>query len=99
MIPLTRLDGSVVVVNADLIETVERHGDTVITLVSGTRFVVREDIAAITDAVVRFRGGIIGFIDRAAASRVGGDDGEPKHATVIPLSLASSASRVEGETD
>ena len=55
MIAITRLDGSTLVVNADLIETIERTGDTVVTLVSGTRFVVREHVDELIGAVVGFR--------------------------------------------
>lgn len=99
MIPLTRLDGSVVVVNADLIETVERHGDTVVTLVSGTRFVVREDIEAIAEAVTSFRGRILGFVERAMlAARSGGPSAGPG-ATVIPLTLAQPVGRQPPEGD
>ena len=63
MIVITRLDGSTLVVNADLIETVEHRGDTVVTLVSGTRFVVRDTVAEIIDAVVRFRSGVLQVVE------------------------------------
>jgi flagellar protein FlbD len=66
MIPVTRLDGSVVVINADLIETIEHHGDTIVTLVSGTRFVVREDIDVMVSNVVQFRAGVLRLVDQQA---------------------------------
>lgn len=59
MIAITRLDGSTLVVNADLIETIEHSGDTVVTLVSGNRFVVREGVRELIDAVVGFRAGVL----------------------------------------
>ena len=59
MISISRLDGSTLVVNADLIETIEHTGDTVVSLVSGNRFVVRESVAELIDAVVRFRVGVL----------------------------------------
>jgi flagellar protein FlbD len=82
MIPVTRLDGSVVVINADLIETIERHCDTVVTLVSGTRFVVREDIDTMVSNVVQFRAGVLRLVDAHAeiADQFG---------NVIPLSSAA----------
>jgi flagellar protein FlbD len=40
VIYVTRLDGSQLVVNADLIETVEHTADTVITLLDGKKLVV-----------------------------------------------------------
>jgi flagellar protein FlbD len=64
MIPVTRLDGSTIVINADLIETVEHHGDTVVTLVSGTRFVVREDIDTMVSNIARFRAGVLRLVDQ-----------------------------------
>lgn len=66
MIPVTRLDGSTVVINADLIETIEHHGDTVVTLVSGTRFVVREDVDEMVASIVKFRAGVLRLVDAHA---------------------------------
>ena len=40
MILLTRLNGEQIVINADLIERAEATPDTVLTLTSGTRYVV-----------------------------------------------------------
>jgi flagellar protein FlbD len=89
MIPVTRLDGSVVVINADLIETIERHGDTIVTLVSGTRFVVREDIDAMVSNVLQFRAGVLRLVDSKAeiADQFG---------NVIPLSSAARRPVEEG---
>ena len=42
MISVTRLGGSEVVINTDLIVTVEKTPDTVITLTTGDRIMVRE---------------------------------------------------------
>lgn len=42
MITLTRLDGSTFYLNSDLIETIESTPDTVVTLTTGKKFVVRE---------------------------------------------------------
>lgn len=42
MIDLTRLNGSTIMVNCDLIETVEETPDTVITLTTGHKFIVKE---------------------------------------------------------
>ena len=52
MIPLTRPDGSSILVNPDRIATVEETPDTVITLVDGKHLLVREDAAEVAD---RFR--------------------------------------------
>ena len=52
MIKLTRLDGSELTVNANLIEIVEANPDTVITLITKQRFMVRESPEEITEKVV-----------------------------------------------
>jgi flagellar protein FlbD len=55
MIQLTRLNQKALTVNSDLIKFVENTPDTVITLVSGEKFVVLESAAAIVERVVEFR--------------------------------------------
>lgn len=55
MILLTRLNGSTFVVNSDLIETIEATPDSVITLVTGKKLVVRESVAEILEKIVAFR--------------------------------------------
>ena len=57
MITLHRLgrETSEVVLNADLICTVEAHPDTVLTLVTGARIVVEETPAEVIEAVREWR--------------------------------------------
>ena len=55
MIFLHRLDGKALVVNSDLIEFIESIPDTIITLTSGNKFIVRESVADVQQAVVNFR--------------------------------------------
>lgn len=59
MITLTRLSGSVFLLNADLIERVDSTPDTIITLVDGKKYVVSETMTQVLDAVVAFRGEIV----------------------------------------
>lgn len=42
MITVTRINGEEIVVNAEMIKTIEKTPDTMITLVNGDRFIVRE---------------------------------------------------------
>ena len=42
MIDVTKMNGSKVTVNTDLIETVEEMPDTVITLTTGKKFIIKE---------------------------------------------------------
>ena len=55
MIRLHRLNGQEVVVNAELIETVEGHPDTVIGLATGNRFIVQESVSDVIQQVVEYR--------------------------------------------
>lgn len=55
MIALTRLNGTEMVVNAELIETVEKTPDTIIALVTGKRFMVRESVEVVTERVMEYR--------------------------------------------
>jgi flagellar protein FlbD len=55
VIYVTRLDGSQLVVNADLIETVEHTADTVITLLDGKKLVVKTLVDDVVDRVIGYR--------------------------------------------
>lgn len=55
MIPITRLGGQEILVNADLIESVETTPDTIITLTTGKKLLVREPAGEITRRVLAFR--------------------------------------------
>jgi flagellar protein FlbD len=54
MIQVTRLNGSRVVVNALLIEMVEATPDTVITLTTGNKLVVRESVQDVIGLVTDY---------------------------------------------
>jgi len=55
MIYVTRLDGSQLVVNADLIETIEHTADTVISLLDGKKLVVATPVHEVVDRVLAYR--------------------------------------------
>ena len=55
MIELTRLNGHPIVINAELIKFVEQNPDTVITLVTGDKLVVREAAPQVTLRVLAYR--------------------------------------------
>jgi flagellar protein FlbD len=59
MITLTRLSGSVFVLNSDLIERVDATPDSVITLVDGKKYVVAETLDQIIDEVRTYRAEVI----------------------------------------
>ena len=55
MLCLTRLNGTSIVLNADLIESIEATPDTVVVLVTQRKIVVRESPDAIIDKIIAFR--------------------------------------------
>lgn len=55
MIKLSRLDGELFILNADLIRYVETRPDTFITLTSGERLVVGESMDEVLDRAVRYQ--------------------------------------------
>jgi flagellar protein FlbD len=55
MIKLEKLNGSMVVVNAELIESVEAAPDTVINLATGNRFLVKNSVDEVIAKVVEFK--------------------------------------------
>ena len=55
MIVLTRLNGTQVVVNAELIELIETTPDTLVTLTTGNKINVREPVAAVVGRVLEYR--------------------------------------------
>ena len=59
MVHVTRLNGSRLVINPDLIERLEAHPDTVIHLVSVEAYIVKEPMTSVIEAIVDFRGRVI----------------------------------------
>jgi flagellar protein FlbD len=59
MIQLTRLNNSRLAVNSDLIKFVEAAPDTVLTLVTGEKVVVREGVDEVIARVSEFRRSIL----------------------------------------
>ncbi len=60
MISLHKLDGREVVVNAELIESVEPGGQTVVTLTTGNKYLVKETPEEVSAKVVEYRRKVAG---------------------------------------
>lgn len=58
MIELHRLDNTKLLINLDLIENVEGMPDTVITLVNGNRYIVKEKINEIVEKILEFKSNV-----------------------------------------
>ena len=55
MIDVTKMNGSKVIVNTDLIETVEEMPDTVITLTTGKKFIIKESRQEVKNLVILYK--------------------------------------------
>ena len=58
MIRLTRLNGEHFVLNAELVQRVEGHPDTVLTLIDDTKYVVVETVDEVVREIRDYRAGI-----------------------------------------
>jgi len=54
VIYLTRLNGEKIMVNVDMLEMLEETPDTVVTLTTGKKFVVKESTRQIREQVIAF---------------------------------------------
>ena len=59
MIILTRLNGEQFAINCDLVERVDAHPNTVLTLVDATKYIVVESLAEVVERVRDFRAGVL----------------------------------------
>jgi flagellar protein FlbD len=59
MIRLTRLNNQSIIVNSDLIKFVEQSPDTLLTLITGEKIVVRENPEEILALVIIFRRSVL----------------------------------------
>ena len=66
MILLSRLNGTELGLNPDLIERVETTPDTVLTLIDGTKYVVAEPAREVVARIIEFRARIIATADEFA---------------------------------
>lgn len=55
MIELTRLNGTPMLLNSDLIKTAEASPDTMLTLINGEKLIVREGLDEVLDRVLAYR--------------------------------------------
>jgi flagellar protein FlbD len=73
VISVTRLNGSKLYINAEMIRTVEETPDTIITLVNDQKMVVRDPITVIVERVIEYRR----QVNTPWTGPVGRNDGQP----------------------
>ena len=60
MVEVTRLKGTKIIINAELIEVVEETPDTVVTLTTGRKFIVKESRQELKNLVLSYKREIFG---------------------------------------
>ena len=68
MIELTRLNGTSIVLNSDLIKTTESSPDTMLTLINGEKIIVRETREEVTERVLAYRASLLALVSRRLPS-------------------------------
>jgi flagellar protein FlbD len=76
MIQLTRLNGHSMAVNSDLIKFVEQAPDTVITLITGEKVVVKESTIDVMERILEFRRAVLAAAAKNCLPRSSGSDSQ-----------------------
>ena len=89
MIVVSRLNGDRFGINAEHIERVEETPDTVLTLLDGKKYIVRESLSEVLDLVVEYRSRIL-RISYAAAPPPESEDGRLRLVESVEVAPAGS---------
>jgi flagellar protein FlbD len=68
MIEVTRLNGNSMVLNSDLIKTAEASPDTMLTLITGEKLIVREECSEVVERVLAYRARLLAAVSRRLGS-------------------------------
>jgi flagellar protein FlbD len=88
MIEVTRLNGTPMIVNSDLIKIAEASPDTMLTLIHGEKLIVKESCAEIVEKVLAYRARLLAAI--AARGQAAGSSAD-LHRLVALTSLNPEA--------
>jgi flagellar protein FlbD len=97
VLQLTRLSGPVFALNPDLIERAEATPDTVVTLVNGSKYVIRESIDELVDLIQAYRANVVAaaqLVASAASVAPSGAPGNPGSSSTATMASASSRRNV-----
>jgi len=64
MIKVTRLNGEPIYLNSNLIEFIEATPDTMITLTTGKKIIIKENIDYVIERIVEYNSKISQYIDK-----------------------------------
>ena len=93
MIELTRLNGTPMLLNSDLIKTAEASPDTMLTLISGEKLIVREELPDVMDRVLAYRSKLLSSVSR----RLSPDDPVSRASSLTSLDLVECSDALPSE--
>jgi uncharacterized protein YlzI (FlbEa/FlbD family) len=93
MIEVTKLNGTPMMLNGDLIKTVEASPDTMLTLIHGEKLIVRESIGEVVERVLAYRARLLKEVARTMHRA--GDLGRIVALTSLDLPGTSTGSELE----
>jgi len=79
VLQLTRLSGPAFALNPDLIERAEATPDTVVTLVNGSKYVIRESLEELIELIREYRVSLVAAAQTSGFGPAGGYTGHPGH--------------------
>jgi flagellar protein FlbD len=95
MIELTRLNGTPIVLNSDLIKTAEASPDTMLTLINGEKLIVRENCEVVTERVLAYRSRLLAGVAR----RLPAFANLQRVVSIASLDVASQSCVASAQTD
>jgi flagellar protein FlbD len=105
LILVTRLDGSELALNSDLIVEIEACPDTTVRLLNGESLIVRESVEELVESVADFRAGILARsgllrsdVSRHGSNAAAAAGGHAVHLRFLPGKEQGSPSIPRGET-
>jgi flagellar protein FlbD len=92
MLELTRLNGNPIYLNSDFIKSAEEAPDTMLTLVTGEKFIVRESCAEVTGKMLAHRAALL-----AEAARLAGGGAMERILGMNAAHAAAEAAAASGQ--
>jgi uncharacterized protein YlzI (FlbEa/FlbD family) len=93
VLQLTRLSGPLFALNPDLIERAESTPDTVVTLVNGSKYVIRESLDELVELIQAYRADIIVAAHHAGVAGFADDSDGPGGYAPLTAHASSGHSR------
>jgi len=90
MIQLTRLNGTPMLLNSDLLKTAEASPDTMLTLINGEKLIVSEKLHEVMERVLAYRAKLLDSVAR----RLSSDDPLTRAASLTSLGFSESSEQI-----